>query len=103
MSLLSYNFQGLGNTPTVEKVKALLRQTNPDIVFLIETKQYDEEWKRKIKEFGYFDGQGVAAGENRVGGLLMMWKEDISVEVKGCDLHFLDVQVKCQIVDKIGD
>ncbi|CAL1387776.1 unnamed protein product [Linum trigynum] len=75
-------------------MKALLRWKYPDIVFLLETRLYKNEWKTKIKEPGFSDGRGVAAGANRAGDLLLMWREEVQVAIKDITLHYIDAKVK---------
>ena len=49
MSLLSWNYRGLGNPQTVSALKNVIRLEKPKIVFLMETKSY-VDWMKVIRD-----------------------------------------------------
>ena len=48
MSLLSWNYRGLGNLWTVKVLEKVVNKEEPKIVFLMETKS-KREWLEKVK------------------------------------------------------
>ncbi|CAL1401450.1 unnamed protein product [Linum trigynum] len=80
MRLLSYNCRGLGSKRAVRALKSLLRQASLQVVFLMETKQTDEENEEVRKELGFPEGESWPADTTRggrAGGLSICWVEEI--------------------------
>lgn len=80
MRLLSWNLQGLGNPWTVRSLKHLIRDACPDIIFLMETRLGEGEFeglKFSLPHYYFF----VVGARGRSGGLVLMWKKDISVSI----------------------
>lgn len=73
MSVLSWNFRGLGNPGTVQFLKDIVYHKKPMIVFLCETlcsKDLIEDMARHI----HFEGCFVVDAVGRGGGLALLWK-----------------------------
>ena len=80
MKLLSWNCQGLGNPWTVRNLHKIVKDQAPKICFLMET-WLDIEgikyWCRELPYKNKFAVKNPGGG----GGLAMLWKEDIRLEV----------------------
>jgi exonuclease III len=88
MRLISWNCQGIGNPLTVRVFKKLLSLYHPDIVFLMETKKT----KNKCSflsylgdQYNYFIVDCSTSGGGKSGGLILLWKSHLDVEIK---LHY---------------
>ena len=92
MNLLSWNCRGLGNPQTVNALKKVVKNEEPKIVFLMETKS-NKDWmimvcdKCEFKHGVFVDSNGMS------GGLVLMWKEDIKVEIQTFSPSHIDALV----------
>ncbi|XP_021842437.2 uncharacterized protein [Spinacia oleracea] len=93
MSLLSYNFRGLGNQRAVGRLKKLLNNEAHDIVFLMETKRSAEEMQVVKSRLGFSESYFVDS-EGRAGGLALLWNDNIGVTVLSASLHHIDCIIK---------
>ena len=79
MSALAWNCKGLGNPLTVKTLQKFVKEEDPTLVFLMETKFKITEMegiKRKIeRQHGL-----VVPCQNRGGGLALLWKDTLQVE-----------------------
>ncbi len=53
MRILSWNCWGVGRTPTVRALKALIRSEGPDIVFVVETKSSSPKLEKVKSSMGF--------------------------------------------------
>lgn len=93
MSLIGFNCRGLGNTAAVNSLRNLIRREAPSLIFLSETKlSCGEMMKVKAKVSGY---NGLAVDScGRSGGVALLWREDIVVELRSMSIHHVDVWVR---------
>ena len=66
MNILSWNVRGLGNPRTFRALNDLLREKNPHIVFLMETKCTSVQLKENVVKWGnynYFEVERIGNGE----------------------------------------
>ena len=80
MKTLSWNVQGIGNTWTFRALQSLLHTHNPEIVFLIETKLLRGQVERVVVKLG-FDNWWAVDRVGLGGGLLLLWKADVTLKV----------------------
>jgi len=80
MKILSWNCQGLGNPWTVCSLHKIVKDQAPDICFLMETRLDIEGIKQWCSELPY-KNQFVVKKPRLGGGLAMLWKEDIRLEM----------------------
>ncbi|GMI64491.1 hypothetical protein HRI_000118400 [Hibiscus trionum] len=97
MKLLSWNVRGLGQPRTVNRLKHLLRDLKPDVIFLIETKLQGPSMEKVRKKCGYSNGVDVPSN-GRSGGLSFAWKESVAVTLKSYSDRHIDV-----LIDKDAD
>ena len=93
MSLLSWNCRGLGNPQTVNTLKKVIRLEDPNLVFLMETKSYEERVKIVCNQCGLKDSF-VVPSDGLKGGLALFWKFDIKVDVLNSSLSFIDALIE---------
>ncbi|KAA3490758.1 BEACH domain-containing lvsC [Gossypium australe] len=81
MKIISWNVRGLGNPRAVRRLRHLLKQHNPDMVFFMETKINDKRMERIRRRCGFVNGIDMGA-EGLRGGLCLAWKEEIKVSLR---------------------
>lgn len=92
MSLISWNYRGLGNPPTVKALQKMVQQKEPILVFLIETK-LNKERVEMVKDKCNFKFSWVVPCVGRSGGLALFRKEGIKVAVLEADRTRIDTLV----------
>ena len=81
MSLLSWNCRGLRNLRSVKTLEKVVNKEEPIIVFLMETKS-NRDWMNKVKDKCNMKQGLIVPSEGKSGGLALLWKEEIKVEVQ---------------------
>ncbi|GMI90889.1 hypothetical protein HRI_002758200 [Hibiscus trionum] len=89
MKLLSWNVRGLGQSWTVNRLKHMLRDVNPAVIFLIETKLQCKRMEGIRKLCGYSNGIDVASN-GRSGGHSMAWRTNSQVRVHSYSNRHID-------------
>lgn len=79
MKLLCWNCQGLGNPLTVQALKALSAKEKPDLLFLMETKNWELVLNR-LQHTLHYNRSFVQNTVGTVGGLAVFWNDTISLE-----------------------
>jgi hypothetical protein len=92
MRIGGWNFRGLGNRPTVRGLRELQRREVPDILFLSETK-LDEKRMEKFRWMLGMPHMIVQKCEGQSGGLAMLWKRGIDVELRWKGRMHIDVNI----------
>ncbi|XP_042982759.1 uncharacterized protein LOC122311987 [Carya illinoinensis] len=80
MNLLSWNCRGLGNPRTVQDLYRMVEEKRPKVIFLIETKANASRLDGVRRRLG-FEGCFVVEAVGRKGGLALLWREEVGVEV----------------------
>ena len=75
MKTLGWNCQGLLSRRAVRALQVVLRQTNPDVVFLSETHLNKAKAENLMRCFD-FQFMLINESDGRSGGFLMMWKRE---------------------------
>jgi len=81
MKLLAWNCCGLGSARAVRALLEVRRRLNPDVWLLSET-HLDNANADNIRRRAGFDHLLVHESDGRSGGLVLMWRDDISVQVQ---------------------
>ncbi|XVF37472.1 hypothetical protein REPUB_Repub20aG0011000 [Reevesia pubescens] len=89
MIFLSWNCQGSGSSFTVQALRELKREYDPDFVFLMETKNKSGKLEKLRKKMGYDEGFYVEP-LGLSGGLSLWWKRDMGVQVIGREKNLID-------------
>jgi exonuclease III len=95
MSLLVWNCRGLGSDSTVGELRWLVKKYRPMILFLSETKMKDRRAQKFMWSLGY-TGSLAVSSEGQSGGLVLFWKQPLSVELKGSNSNCIDVVVSAE-------
>ncbi|GMI89667.1 hypothetical protein HRI_002636000 [Hibiscus trionum] len=78
MKLISWNVRGLGKPRTVRRLRQKLKEADPMVIFLIETKLSRVKMKRVRRKCGYLCGIDVES-QGRSGGLSLAWKPNCNI------------------------
>ena len=92
MKIVSWNCRGLGNPREIRALLRLTKLENPRVLFLMETKLYEEEIKRVQFCCGFTLGLAVSCkgqGRERAGGLAMWWNEDVNLEINSYSINHI--------------
>lgn len=92
MSLLSWNCRELGNIRTIKALEKLVNKEELIIVFLMETKS-KRDWMEKVKEKCNMKHGLIIPSNGNNGGLAMIWKEEVKVDVKMYSHDHIDAWV----------
>ena len=92
MSLISWNCRGLGNLRSVKTLEKVVNKEEPIIVFLKETK-LNRDWMNKVKDKCNMKQGLIVPSEGKSGGLALLWKEEIKVEVQSYSQSHVDALV----------
>ena len=69
-----------------------LRQQVPELVFLCETKLTSQEFESMKRKVNFPNGFGISSGGRR-GGIGLLWKDDLEVEVISYNNNLVDILV----------
>lgn len=72
---------------------------DPNIVFLQETKLNISSFQRVKKWMGFRNGLEIES-EGRSGGIALMWKEEVELEVKNFSKHHIHAKFQCRTKKK---
>ena len=93
MSLLSWNYRGLGNPQTVNALKKAIRIEDPIVVFFMETKS-NEDWVKMVRDQCGFKDSFIVPSDGLGGGLALFWKSEIKMVVHNSSLSYIDAVVE---------
>ena len=92
MSAISWNCRELGNLRTIRTLQEVIASEDPILVFLMETKLSKEEMTKKKYTVGFTEGLVVASNDSK-GGLALLWKKKVMVDVQTFGPWHIDVEV----------
>ncbi|GMJ03875.1 hypothetical protein HRI_004056700 [Hibiscus trionum] len=92
MKILSWNVRGLGKLRAVRRLRNKLREINPQIVFLMETKLDSKRMENVRRKCGFVNGIDISATGSRW-GLSLGWKSDIQINLRSFSDSYIDVEV----------
>ncbi|TYG71122.1 hypothetical protein ES288_D05G368900v1 [Gossypium darwinii] len=95
MRVFCWNCRGIGNPATVRELKQLLVANAHDVVFLCETKVHSNSFTR-IRSMCRMDGCVAVNLEGKSGGLAMLWREGVKVEVQNFSKNHIDSLVSLE-------
>ncbi|GMI81726.1 hypothetical protein HRI_001841900 [Hibiscus trionum] len=90
MKTLSWNVRGLGGSRTQQRLRHMLRDINPSVIFLVETKLQSSRMEKFRKSRGFVNGIDVSSN-GRSGGLSLAWKRDCKVSLRSFSDSHIDV------------
>ena len=92
MSWLCWNVWGFGNQRTVHELASVLRVQDLTVMFLVET-WADEDRLMKLRDDLQFDDLWVVPRETRAGGLALLWRNLVQIDVDSSSLNHIEVIV----------
>jgi hypothetical protein len=92
MCLLSWNYWGLGQPRTVQKLTHIVHDFCPSIVFLYETRQHKDRVNNLNSRLG-LNKCFVVDGQGKGGGLALYWLDSIKVDILSYGMHLIDTMI----------
>ena len=89
MSIIVWNYRGLGNLQTVTELEVVIRAKDPSVLFLAET-WADKAKLKEIKQKIEFDNLFIVERNNRGGGLAIFWRNSVDLQVDSCSPNHID-------------
>ena len=97
MRLLSWNCQGLGNPWTVRSLCKIMGDEALMVCFLMETRLDKEGFKQHCGDLP-FPNQIIVKKPNSRGGLALLWKHEIMVDV----INYTENHILAKVVEEDG-
>ena len=92
MKIIIWNCQGLRNPQAIPVLYLLVKQHNPNMVVLVETKLKVPEFNNLKKKTGFQNGFRVDS-EDRIDGIGILWRDGLDVEILKYYSSFIDTKV----------
>ena len=92
MSVLAWNCWGLGALPAVHTLIEVVKQKNPVVIFLVETKASIDRMKGFQNKLGFTQGI-IVPSDGRSGGLALLWREGMDIHFKSYSYSHIDAVV----------
>ncbi|XP_075644989.1 uncharacterized protein LOC142615978 [Castanea sativa] len=92
MIAISWNCRGIGTPLSVRALRELVRRWDPMVVFLTETKKKNSGMTKVRIKVGFENGFYVQR-EGKGGGLAMLWKRYVNLEIKSYSRHHIDAVI----------
>ncbi|KAF8411685.1 hypothetical protein HHK36_004243 [Tetracentron sinense] len=93
MRLLSWNCRGLGNPWSIRALHQLVKEKDPSVLFLMETKT-DVRRMTEIKLKMGFQHALVIPSIGRSGELSLIWKDNVELTIQNCSQFHIDAHIK---------
>ncbi|XP_052481170.1 uncharacterized protein LOC128035464 [Gossypium raimondii] len=93
MKILSWNVRGLGRQRTIRRLRYLLKENNPQIVFFMETKLNKKQIEIVRRRCGFLYGIEVEA-EGTKGGLCLAWRTDMDIMLRSFSKRHIGVSIE---------
>ena len=92
MKILCLNCRGLGQPEAVQEVCSLVALHRPALVFLSETRIFDNSVEYLKRKLNFPNGVGVGSF-GRGGGLALLWTHEVCVKLQSYNKLHIDVAV----------
>nr|POF10544.1 hypothetical protein CFP56_45935 [Quercus suber] len=92
MSVLAWNCWGLGASPVVRTLTEVVKQKNPVVIFLVETKASIDRMKGFQNKLGFTQAI-IVPSDGRSGGLALLWREGTDIRFKIYSHSYIDAVV----------
>ena len=97
MRLLSWNYQWLGNFWIVQSLRKLVKEQAFDVCFLMETRLDRSGFENHCGDLP-FKNKLIVKKPNSGGGLALLWKEEMILDV----INFTDNHILVKVVEDDG-
>lgn len=91
--MVAWNCQEVGNPWTVQRLQEICKKYDPDIIFLSETKNPHHVVQKKLSSLGYSNLKTVQPHGVAGGGLAILWKEWLQLEVISSCNNYFDTRI----------
>lgn len=92
MNLLSWNYRGLGNAPTVQEMREVALKFAPKVLCIVET-QIGRDRAEKLASTLGFDCSFAVGSTGRSGGLALYRNNEIKIENLGYSQYHIDMKI----------
>jgi exonuclease III len=96
MSILSWNYRGLGNPRAVRDLRQLVREKKPKMVFIMETKMHHHRLEFLKFKLGMDNLFGVDS-VGKSGGLCLLWKKEVDVKIQNYSRRHINAEVISEV------
>ena len=93
MSLLGWNYRGLGTDVTVGELRWIMKKYHPQLLFLSETKMRGDKASNFMWSLGY-DCCLPVSSDGLSGGLVLFWNSTLCVFLQAFSQRIIDVKVR---------
>ena len=93
MKILCLKCRGLGQSEAVQELRSLCELHRPWVVFLSETRYFDDRVDGLVRSLGMEGCVGVGSLD-RGGGLALLWSREVVVKLESYDKLHIDVTVQ---------
>jgi len=80
---------------TVRRLVEIQKTISPDLLFLMETKNSDDFVLQKLHDL-QFTSHKLVSPQGRGGGLALLWKQNVDLEVLQDNLNFIDTRITAE-------
>jgi hypothetical protein len=94
MNLLSVNCRGCGRSEAVQELHQLVEERRPEVVFSMETRMGEEKALGLKHDLG-FPSAIVVKSEGLSGGLMLLWRREVTVAEISKSRSHIDVMLSC--------
>ncbi|KAF4382931.1 hypothetical protein G4B88_010102 [Cannabis sativa] len=91
--IISWNYRGLGNKVAVRQLTALIRQSNPEVIIISETRLSLDKFHSLCGKLHFVDGVYVPP-VGRAGGIGLYWKRGVRCEDAHGDKNLISVVIE---------
>jgi hypothetical protein len=95
MNCVSANCRGMGNHPAVRELRSFVKQLDPTLLFVMETKISAKRVEKLKSTFG-FSGVFAVDSDGLSGGVGLFWSSAVTVDIKSYNLHHIDAVIQCK-------
>lgn len=92
MSIIAWNWHGLGNPQTVRNLLDLIKKEGVVAIFLSEIKSNQQEMERVRCKVG-FNNCFTVNSSGRRGGLAILWQSEIVIDLVSYSMNHIDTRV----------
>jgi exonuclease III len=93
MNLLSWNCRGLGNPRAIRDLRLLVKEKQPTLLFLMETRAKNKKLQAIRRLLG-FEGMFSIDPVGLSGGIALFWKNNGEVSIQNYSLRHINATIK---------
>ncbi|KAL9682547.1 hypothetical protein QQ045_014348 [Rhodiola kirilowii] len=93
IKFVSWNCRGVGGPRAVRSIHDVTMMHRLSILGLLETKKLDGDWELIRCKLG-FKGYFAVRSRGKAGGLVIMWSEEVEVELQSFSNQYINVLIR---------